>query len=176
MTRISACLLCSVALSVVAALATAQDKSHDALAHSRVKAKAENQRVLLLLTGGDATVDEALMGAMADYRALGKLLKYEYQLVALPAASLAGKVLRKRLDLGQLTLPTLAVLSIENELLGTMSSKRMGADGGFAADRVSSFLKKHACTPVHARKVLADGLATARQSNRNAFIYLSAPW
>ncbi len=173
-------LLGAIVLGTATALAPAQDKSYDALAHPRTKAKAENQRVLLLLNGGNAAVNEALSDALADYRALGKLLRYEYQIAALPAASVAGKATRKRLGLDDLALPALAVLSADEETdkqrLGTLSAEHMVEGDAFAPELVRKFLKQHACEPLHARKVLADGLALAKKDKRHVFVYLSAPW
>ncbi len=169
-TRLVSC-LCVVTLCALAAMAPAQEKSHDALAHARAKAQAENQRVLLYLTGGDAAVDEQLMKALDDYRTLGKLLRYEYKLVALPATSLAGTAIRKRLDLAGLALPALAALSTEDKVLGTL-----GAGQASENDRVRGFLKKHGCAPLHAREILASALETAKRSKRLVFLYLSAPW
>ena len=176
MKRTSPCLLCAVVLGVVAALAPAQDKTHDALAHPRAKAKAENQRVLLLLTGGDATVGVALTKLMADYRAIGKLIRYEYQIAALPAHSLPGTAVRKRLGLSDLALPAMAALSTKGEVLGTLSAKQMVEGDSFSPDAVQSFVKKYTCSPADAREVLAAGLATAKKSKRHVFVYLSAPW
>ena len=174
MKRTAPCLLCVVALAAVTA--TAQEKSHDALAHVRAKAEAENQRVLLLLTGGDAAVGAALTKAMADYKVLGKLLRYEYQVAALPAASLPGTALRGRRVLKDVALPALAVLDTEDAVLDRLDAEGMVQSAEFAPGRVRTFLEKNECAPRHARKVLADGLAIAKKSARDAFVYLSAPW
>ena len=128
MRRRGRCVFCAITLGATAALALAQ-KSHDALARPRVRAEAENQRVLLLLTGGDAKVDAALAQAIGNYRSLGKLLRYEYQLAALPASSLAGKTVRKKLRLAQLEPPILAVLDTEDRPLGSIDAAAMSADG-----------------------------------------------
>ena len=179
MNRTAACLLCVVALGAVAAPAqetAPHKKSHDALAHARAKAEAENQRVLLLLTGGDAAVGAALTKAMTEYQTLGELLRYEYQVAAMPAASLAGTALRGRLGLKDLALPALAVLDTKGAVLGRLDAKGMAADGSFSPGQVRTFLEKNESAPRHARKVLADGLAIAKKSARDAFVYLSAPW
>ncbi len=176
MKRTAPCFLCAVVLGAIAALAPAQNKSHDALAHPRAKAQAQNQRVLLLLTGGDAAVGEALMKLMADYRAIGKLIRYEYQVAALPAHSLPGTAARKRLGLSDLALPAMVALSTKDEVLGTLSARQMVEGDLFSSDAVQSFLKKHTCAPADARRVLTAGLATAKKSKRHVFVYLSAPW
>ena len=170
--------LCAVALfaAAVAAPVPAQDKSHDALALVRAKAQAENQRVLVLLRGGDAAVDASLTKAMSDYETLGKLLRYECQVAALPVASLPGTALRKQLGLRDVTLPALALLDTDDRVLGTLSAAEMVEDGSFAPARVRSFVQKNACAPQVAREVLAAGLATAKQSGRHALVYLTAPW
>lgn len=168
--------LSTLALAAVATMAPAQEKSYDALARPRARAKAENQRVLLLLQGGEVELGAALTNAMADYRALGKLLRYEYQVVALPAVSRPARALRSRLRLPELALPALVVLDTDDAVRDTMGAAQMVANEAFAADRVRSFLQRHACTPLHARRVLAAGLADAKRSGRHAFVYLSAPW
>lgn len=182
--RRSPCFLCAVALGAVAALSQtplwaqekAREKSHDALAQARGKARAQNQRVLLLLTAGKSAVGDALTAACSNYRVMGKLLKYEYQVVALPVSSLPGRAIKERLRLGMLAFPALAVLNAKDEVLGTLSAEQMVADAVFSADRVRGFLEKHKCAPVDARKVLAAGIAAAKKSKRHAFVYLSAPW
>ena len=169
------CFLCAVALATAAALAPAQ-KSHDALAQARTKAKVENQRVLLMISGGDEAVGAALRSAVANYRQLGKLIKYEYQLAALPTTSLAATHLRKQLGLDKLALPALAALDTEDRVVAHLDAKAMAPDGRFELDLVSRFLEKNACAPLDARKVLAAGIATAKKSKREVFVYLSAPW
>jgi len=176
MTR-SRCALCAVALGAMAAAATAQEKIHDALAPARDKARAENQRVLLLLAGGNEEIDQALSAAMADYQVLGKLLRYECQVAALPADSLAGKALRESLQLEELALPTLAILTTDDDVLGSLGAAQMVDDGGeFSAKRVSGLVKRNTCSPLDARAVLDRGIETAKKSKRHAFVYLSAPW
>lgn len=169
------CFLCAVTLGVIAAVASAQAKSHDALATARHKARHENQRVLLLLTGG-GEIEDGLVKALGNYRGLGKLLRYEYQLAAQPAASVAGRALRQRLRLGDVATPTLAVLDTDDKLLGSLGGEQMAVDGAFTAGPVEAFLKKNNCSPRHARKVLAEGIAAAKKSKRKVFVYLSAPW
>jgi len=168
------CLLCAVVLAIAAATAPAQ-KSHDALAQARTKAKAENQRVLLLVSGGDQAVDAALRQAVANYRQLGKLIRYEYQLAALPTGSLAATHLREKLGLQDLALPILAALDTEDRLLATLDSSAMAPGGAFELKRVASFLEEHACPPLDAREVLAAGIAAAKKSQREVFVYFSAP-
>lgn len=169
------CMLCAVALAAAAALAPAQEKSHDALALPREKAKAENQRVLLYLTKGKSAAGEALDRALGNYRALGKFVKYEYQLTALPAASLPGRALHSKLALGELRLPALVVLDTKDKVLGTLSAAQM-VDEGPVVDRVKKFLEEYKCEPVHARKTIANALTVAKKTKRQVFVYLSAPW
>lgn len=162
----------------LAVLAPAQGgaKSHDALAIARAKAKAENQRVLLLLSGGDDAVEGALIKALASYRELGKLLRYEYQVAAQPAASLAGRTLRDDLGLSDLTLPALAVLTAEDKVVARIGAKEMLSGDTFDPGRAKAFLKKHGCAPLDARAVLSRGIAEAKGSDRHVLLYLSAPW
>lgn len=169
------CFLCAVVLATAAALAPAQ-KSHDALARARDKAKAENQRVLLYVSGGDAAVDAALRKSMANYRQLGKQLKYEYQVAALPATSLAATHLRKTLGLADYALPILAALDTEDRLLAAVGADAIATEGEFKLAAVTEFLGKFVCTPLDARKVLEDGITEAKKSKRQVFVYLSAPW
>ncbi len=168
-----AMLWCAVA---VLAPAQGEAKSHDALAIARAKAKAENQRVLLLLSGGDAAVEGALTSALSNYRQLGKLLRYEYQVAAQPASSLAGRTLRKALGLSDVALPTLAVLTTTDEVVERLGAKGMLSGDSFDPERVKAFLQKHGCEPASARTVLSRGIAEAKGSDRHVLLYLSAPW
>ena len=129
-------ILCAAVLcAVVEAQETAPAATrHDALAHARAKAKSEHQRVLLLLTGGDAAVDAALRSELENYRSLGKLLKYEYQLAAVPGASLPGKAAEKRLGLSRLHLPALVAVTVEDEVLGTLNARLKASGGSYFAD------------------------------------------
>ena len=178
MKRRTPCVLCSVTLGVLAALTPAQDvrESHDALAIPRSKAAFENQRVLLYLTGGDAETDQRLAAAMNNYGTLGKLLRYEYQMVALPANSLAGAALRKQRKLGEIELPALVVLSATDQRLGQMTAPQMSREGRFSSKAVRAFLESHKCTPRNATEVLSEANARAKKSRRDVFVYLSAPW
>lgn len=175
MKRAATYLLCTITLGAFATQTIAQE-SHDALALARAKATAQNQRVLLLLTGGETTLGSELTKAINNYATLGKLLRYEYQVAALPADSLAGKALRGQLGLGELALPTLAVLDTEDMVLSKMGAQQMLAEGRFSTKLVRSFLDQQHCEPLNAREVLADALAVATASKRHAFVYLSAPW
>lgn len=177
MKRRAACVVCCLTAGVLAASAVAQH-GHDPLAHTRAKARAENQRVLLLLTGGAEDLMAALAGALNDYQSLGKVVRYEYQLVGLPGKSLAGKELRSRLNVGGLPLPMLAVLDGKDRLLGSLSAEEMVEPEGneLSVERVRAFLEKHPCEPVDARDVLERALAEAKNSERDVFVYLSAPW
>ena len=112
---------------------------------------------------------------MADYGSLGKLLRYECQVAALPADSLAGKALQQRLKLEELALPVLAVLTTDDDVLASLDATSMVDDGVFSPERVSGLVKMYACSPLDARAVLARGLATAVKSKRQVFVYLSAP-
>ena len=170
------CFLCAVALGTAAALAPAQ-KSHDALAQARAKATAENQRVLLLLRGGESEIDSSLLAAMANYRKLGKLIKYDYQLAAQPAAALAATHLRKKLELAEvLALPTLVALDTDDGVLGVLDARAMVSADEFGVDKVRGFLEQHVCTPLDANEVLGAGILEAKKSKRQVFVYLSAPW
>ena len=169
------CLLCGIALAALAAAASAQ-QSHDALAPARAHAEAHNQHVLLLLTGGDDEVGEELGDAMANYRKLGKLLRYEYQVAAVPADSVAGIALRTRLGITDLALPALLVLTTDDQVLETFGARLMLDGDDFATEQVHALLGRHKRAPQNAREVLAAGLAAAKKNKRHAFIYLSAPW
>lgn len=169
-------LVCPLALAAGASLVSAQAKSHDALAFARAKAKAENQRVLFLLTGDASPVQDQLIAALGNYRVLGKLVRYEYQLAAQPGTSLAARAAVTRLRIEQPDAPALIALTPADEVLGTLSRSGMVSDGQFDPARVKGFLDTHVATPVDARDVLAQGIAAARKSKRHAFVYLSAPW
>lgn len=149
--------------------ATFAQHPHDALALARAKAKHENQRVLLLLTGSGSAAEAGLLQALADYRALGKSLRYEYQLAALPSDSLAGSALRKTLRLDPKAIPALAILDTNDTPLASLH-------GDLSTSRVRAFLEKHAAPPVDAKRTLADALGVARLTGRKVFVYLSAPW
>lgn len=169
-------MLCAVVLGALAALATrapAQVQSHDTLASARAWARHENQRVLLLLTGGAVAIEDALEAALRQQ--YGRLLRYEYQLAALPKDSVPGTALHRRLGLGEVDLPALVVLDTADAVLGKLDSGQMLENGVFAPTRVGAFLQPHACAPREVRKVLAAGLAVAKESERQVFVYLSAP-
>lgn len=156
-------------ISGAGATPAAAQESHDALATARAKAAAQNQRILLLLTGDDSDTEQALVKALATYEALGHLLKWEYQLAAVPDESLAGGALRARLQLGDAATPVVAALDTSERVLGTLH----GADLDIAD--VESFMKQHAAKPVDARKSLVDAIGVARRTDRRVFVYLSAP-
>jgi hypothetical protein len=170
------CVLCAVALAALAALAPAQAKSHDVLAQARGKARAENQRVLLYLTGGSTPAGAALAAAIGNYGVLGKLIRYEYQLVAIPHASLPGKAVSQRLGQGKLPAPALVVLDTNDAVLETFRTADLVQGEAFDVKRVRRMLEKHKCKPVDARQTIADALTAADRSKRQVLIYLSAPW
>lgn len=115
---------------------------------------------------------------MADYRTLGKLLKYEYQLAPLAGGSKQIDAVAKKLRLGidTLALPAFAAVSTDGAVLGILDATGMTAEERFSTVAVREFLEQHKAAPVDARKVLADGLAAAQKTGRHVFVYLSAPW
>lgn len=164
----------ALALLLAAARAGAQ-KSHDALAYARHHAKQQNQRVLLLLQGEATPIGDALEAALDEYRNLGKLVRYEYQLAAQPAQSLAARHLRLKLALDDtLTLPALIVLDTEDRVLGTLEKDAMTGEDDMPS--VRRFLEEHKAKALDARAVLETGLALAKKTQRQTFVYLSAPW
>lgn len=171
-------LVCSTLFAVLVGAAGAQaQKSHDALARARLAAKAQSQRVLLVLQGERTEQSDALEAALHDYRNLGKLLRYEYQLAAQPANSLAGRDLRQTLELDEaLVLPALFVLDADDRVVATLQASDMGDAGAIDTDRLRRFLEAHKTVAVDARETLEQGLALARKSQRKTFVYLSAPW
>ena len=161
------CLLCAGLAFALAAAAQAQ-KPHDALARARKKAKAENQRVLLFLRGGAPKAQATLAQGLT--RRLGRLVRYEYQMVALPAESLAGKHLRQRFRVPRL--PALVALDTADQRLGVYAPEA----GEISIQQAEKFLTAHKCAPLDAREVLASGQAAAKGADKHLLVYLSAPW
>ena len=58
----------------------------------------------------------------------------------------------------------------------TLTASQLVAEDGFATQAVSETLTTHKAPQADARQVLAQGLERAKNTERNAFIYLSAPW
>ena len=173
------CFVCAVVLAALAAAAPGvAQKSHDALARARALAKFEGQRVLLLLRGEGSPLGKALEAALGNYRDFGKLLKYEYQLAAQPANSLAARHLRAKLDLPKkLHLPTLVKLDATTlAVLGTLQADAMRGEQGIDRKRLGAFLERDKAPAPKARAVLDRALALAQKTKRQVFVYLSAPW
>ncbi len=143
--------------------------AHDALAVARAKAELENQRILLLLTSGDDAADRALQESLSGRGGLGRLLRYEYQVAAQPASSPAGRALRRRFGLAESALPTVAVVTAREELLGHLG-------GASVTDDLKSLLERHECEPLDARSVLGAQLKVAKDAGKHVLLYLSAPW
>jgi len=188
--RAGHCILCAVALGALAlgAMATrvaAQEEEVKAdplaapLAAPLAKAAKDNQRLLVHLTGGDATIGAALDKAIADYRSLGKLIRYEYQHVSVAGDSAQGKELAERIGIAgadESSLPNLAVLAADGKVLALLSPSDMTENGKLDLAAVRRYLEAHQAPPLQARKVLAAGIALAEKTRRQVFVFLSAPW
>ena len=162
-------ILAAWAAIAVVGLGQATAKSHDALAVAGEMARFENQRILLLLMSGEEAADDAVVAALSGRGGASRLLRYEYQLAAQPASSVAGQALRKRFGLMDAGLPIAAILSADNELLGHVAGPGAGA-------KLGELLERHPCKPMNARSVLAASTKAAKQSGRHLLLYLSAPW
>jgi hypothetical protein len=170
--------LCAITLAALAAITPAQGKpkSHDALAGPRAKAAFENQRVLLYLSGGEPAANQAVTTALSRSAKLTRLLRYDYQLAAIPAASVAGIALSKQFGLDKIAAPSLVILTAKDQKLAQLTSSQVYHDGTCDVKAVQSLLDTHKCSPKNARTVLSEGIARAKKTKRDVFVYLSAPW
>jgi len=175
------CLVCGLAVGILAAAAAAQDTpidakpapAPDAIAVAHHKATVDNQRVLLHFPGGDAQVEAGLAAVLKQQR---RLLSYEYQTAVVEGDGVRATALARRFEITDGRRPALVVLDAGGGHIHTISRAEMTADGAFDANAVTTALQTHVAPALNARDVLAQGLAEAKNSQRNAFIYLSAPW
>lgn len=124
-------------------------------------AERDQQRVLLL-----AAPKAQLKGLQRalKMRALGRLVRYEYQVVNLPSTALV------RGPEGN-TEASLAVIQDARSLKATMAWSPATKPAALTA-----FLTKHQAPRVDAETVFQSALAQAKRTNRRVLVHLGAPW
>lgn len=146
------------------------------------KAKADNQRVLLMFGANWCGWCHKLHDLFAADEAIGKLLRYEYQLVLIDVDKLDGDR-KHNADVderyGNPTrqgLPVLVVLDAEGRQLHTQETGALEDGDRHDPAKVLAFLNQWKPTPQSADAMLAASLAAARSSGRKVFVQFSAPW
>ena len=145
-------------VSLLAAAIGAQASAPDAMVSAIGKARKDNQRVLLVVGDG---------GIRAQLSELSRLILYEYVVVELAVDSAYGEEFRP----AEVTGPFLAILDDQYHKL---AAKAVAALPATAV--TEKFLIANQADYLDAGAVYADALSLAKQTNRQVFVHLSAPW
>jgi len=130
------------------------------LAKATLRAAKENKRVLVLEGSLEPADAVELQASLKRDRKLSRTILYEYELLA-------------RATKGKLEL---LILNAKGKEVARSAAEAFTKDGGIAQKKLDAWLQEHKAKPLHARKVLADALAFAKEHNKNVFVHLGAPW
>jgi protocatechuate 3,4-dioxygenase beta subunit len=97
-----------------------------------------------------------------------------YRVVAVPTGK-GAEDLARHLGVG-LEKKTFPLLLVHDGDKRVAEASAAGKDDGVPRDDLAAFLKKHAPTPLDARKLLADALARARKENKRVLVQETATW
>lgn len=165
-----------------ASVAMAQDKPapaptppSEAIASAMAKAKAHNKRVLIVFEQQEQDATKALATTMKSNRELARLVSYEFDVVCVDAGHAAD--VAKAHDFAAATLdpPAVLVLDAAGKPLAKLAADAIFTGDAVDAKRLMAELGALKVAPLDAEKVLADGLATAKNSDRRVFIRFDAP-
>ena len=165
--------------SIFKPLADAAEQIESALA----KSKKENRRVLILW-GSDAAEDcMAFHKSVLSNQQLGKLLRYEYDIVRIDSSDLAkSQTLASRFGakLSNDALPYLTVLDATGKPLANETAKTLSVEKDTTSEAskggLSEFLSNLQAKPIDANVVLHAALAQAKTENKLVFLHFGAPW
>lgn len=152
-------LTCSFAATLLAAALGAQASVPDAVQAATGKARKNHQRVLLVV--GDDGVRARLSGE------LSRLILYEYAKVELPEDDPYGQLHNAAEGDGAF----LAVLDDRYQCVATAAVADLPD-----MEATHAFLQQNQAPWVDADDVYKKALSTAKQTNRQVFVHLSAPW
>ena len=165
--------------SVFKPLADATDQIDLALA----KSKKENRRVLIVW-GSDAAEDcMAFHKSVLSNPQIGKLLRYEYDVVRIDSSDLAkSQTLASRYGakLSVDALPYLTILDATGKPLANQIAKTLPIEATknseAAKDGLFEYLSNLQAKPIDANVVLHAALAQAKTENKLVFLHFGAPW
>jgi thiol:disulfide interchange protein len=170
-----------------AAAAPVYDENADArqqIAAALVKAKKNNQRVLIQWGGNWCGWCIKLNKLCKENPEIAKKLLYEYQVVHVDTGKPAGKNvdLAKSLGAALNGFPFLTVLDADglplaNQETSSLETKEQTTSGiGHDPKLVMEFLTKHQTAHPEAQELLEAGLLQAKAENKRVFLHFGAPW
>ena len=144
-----------------------------------VKAKRENQRVLLMFGGNWCGWSHKLYHVFENDKQIAQLLHYEYQLVLVDIGR-RDKHMDVALDYGTDLeangVPFLTVLDADGKVLTNQETGSLEEGDHHDPQKVAVFLKKWKARPLDAQKLLANTLIRAVAERKTVFLHLGAPW
>lgn len=164
--------------SVFKPLADAAQQIESALA----KSKKENRRVLIQWGSDAAEECMAFHKSVLSNSQLGKLLRYEYDVVRIDSSDLAkSQTLASRYGakLSSEALPYLTVLDATGKPLANETAKTLpieAANSEAGKGGLFEFLSNLQAKPIDANVVLHAALAQAKTENKLVFLHFGAPW
>ncbi len=158
------------------------DETADAnvlLADALVKAKRDNQRVLVMFGGDWCGWCHKLHALMKEDRNLARQLMYEYRVVMVDTKAPNAPELLAKCSEGVegVGFPFLAVFDADGKLLTPQKTDPFEVDGNrHDPAKVLAFLEKWKAEPQDATEVLHAGRDAAVTGDKLVFLHFGAPW
>lgn len=153
--------------------------AHKQIAAALRRAKLRHQRVLVMFGGNWCGWCYRLDGLFTNDQRISRLLDHEYERVMVDVGRFDKHLdIAKQygIDLKRTGVPFLTVLDADGNVLVNQETGALEKGEAHHPGKVLSFLLRWRAEPADANQVLSDALATAQRDNRQAFLYLTAPW
>lgn len=149
------------------------------IASALVRAKRDNQRVLIQYGANWCGWCHKLHALFKSDAATAKLLQYEYQVVLVDIGKMDknGDITSQYgVDLKKAGVPYLTVLDADGKVIANQDTGALEAGDKHDPAKVQAFLKKNAAPQLDAQAVLSGALARAKSENKRLLVHFSAPW
>ncbi len=143
------------------------------------RAKAENQRVLIIWGANWCGWCRRLHDVFQADRDVARTLLYEYQRVYADVGHFDRQLdiaAAYNVDLKKEGLPFLTFLDADGKLLWNQETGTLEKGQEYDRERLLALLTKHKAEPRDAEKVLSEALAQAKQDDRRILLHVGAPW
>jgi thiol:disulfide interchange protein len=156
-----------------------QADANDDIAAALIRAKRDNQRVLLVFGANWCGWCRKLDGLFQENREIARTLLYEYELVKIDVGRWDKNLdvaRRYGVDLKKAGVPYLTVLNPDGKVLANQETGALEAGDHHDPAKVQAFLQQWKAQSLDAQQVLKDALAQAARQDQHVFLHFGAPW
>ena len=149
------------------------------VAAALVKARRDNQRVLVMFGGNWCSWCHKLHDLLTNNRGIARLVQYEYQLVLVDVGRMDKNqdlVKSYGIDLKKSGVPFLTVLDADGKVLVNQETGSLEQGQQHDPAKVVAFLRQWKTPPLDAEALFSAARAKAITERKQIFLHLGAPW